>query len=113
MTLPNGNTAYVDIRKLADYCLNSGHEVGRHKARVFLAALGWTTADAETLQAALLEAARVSEAVFKGEDVHGLRYEVNFTVKGDNGPVPVVSAWIIRHGETFPRLTSCRVARWR
>jgi hypothetical protein len=37
--LPNGARAILDIRKLADYCLNPAHLRGRHKARVFRQAL--------------------------------------------------------------------------
>ena len=39
MLLPNAEKAVVDISKLRDYCLNPNHEVGKHKARVFSAAL--------------------------------------------------------------------------
>ncbi len=49
MRLPNAERAVVDIAKLRDYCLNFEHPRGRHKARVFAAALGLTTADAEML----------------------------------------------------------------
>ena len=49
MKLPNGDRAIVDIAKLRDYCLNAGHPRGRHKARVFVAALGLTVADADGL----------------------------------------------------------------
>ena len=35
MKLPNVARASVDIAKLRDYCLNSSHPEGRHKARVF------------------------------------------------------------------------------
>jgi hypothetical protein len=38
--LPNGGQAVLDIRKIEDYCLNPGHPLGRHKARVFHEALG-------------------------------------------------------------------------
>ncbi len=39
MRLPNPELAVVDIVKLTDYCLNPKHEDGKHKARVFAAAL--------------------------------------------------------------------------
>lgn len=110
MPLPNADRAVVDIRKLREYALNPDHEVGRHKARVFASALGWTADDAELLREHLLHAARVSDPTFKGEDVHGRRFEVIFTIDGPYGPVKMVSGWIIRPGEEFARLTSCRVA---
>lgn len=40
MRLPNPERAVVEIAKLTDYCLNPMHEDGKHKARVFAAALG-------------------------------------------------------------------------
>jgi len=62
MRLPNGEHAIVDIRKLRDYCLNPDNTRGRHKARVFAAALGITAAEASQLRAKLLEIARTGEA---------------------------------------------------
>ena len=53
MKLPNTEQAFVDIVKLRDYCLNPDHPRGKHKARVFLSALGLTTANAAILQKAL------------------------------------------------------------
>ncbi len=40
MKLPNGERAVVDVAKLTQYCLNPQHVDGKHKARVFAAALG-------------------------------------------------------------------------
>jgi hypothetical protein len=40
MSLPNGERAIVDERKLREYCLSAVHPRGRHKARVFASVLG-------------------------------------------------------------------------
>jgi hypothetical protein len=56
MILPNAERAVVDIRKLRDYCLNPLHEEGKHKARLFMAALGMTDKDADGLRALLWQA---------------------------------------------------------
>lgn len=61
--LPNSQDAVVDVRKLRDYCLSPRHPRGRHKARVFVSALGLAADDAEELHAALLSAALSEEAV--------------------------------------------------
>ncbi|WP_200235400.1 DUF6883 domain-containing protein [Thiohalocapsa halophila] len=45
MKLPNANQAVVDLEKLRGYCLNPAHPRGRHKARVFAAALGITAGE--------------------------------------------------------------------
>ncbi len=56
MKLPNGENAFVDDRKLYDYCLNPDNPRGSNKARVFAAALGITAANAELLRDNLLDA---------------------------------------------------------
>ncbi|SRR5260370_31487888 len=109
MKLPNGEHAVVDIAKLRDYCLNPDHFRGRHKARVFAAALGVNADHAEELQAALLEAARNEEAKVADQDEFGQRFVVDFTMKGPVGEGRVRSSWIVKTGEDFPRLTSCYV----
>ena len=48
MRLPNAEDAVVDIVKIQDYCLNPDHSKGKHKARVFLKALGIDKNDAVT-----------------------------------------------------------------
>jgi hypothetical protein len=50
MRIPHAENATVDIRKLRDYCLNLEHPEGKHKARLFAAALGMTEADVEPLR---------------------------------------------------------------
>ncbi|HEX8663091.1 MAG TPA: hypothetical protein VF744_03565 [Beijerinckiaceae bacterium] len=67
--MPSGERAVVDLRKLEDYCLSPSHFRGRHKARVFLQALGLDRSGAFWLREALLEAARTSEAT-EAETTH-------------------------------------------
>ena len=109
MTLPNADRAYVPLEKLTGYSLNPVHRDGKHKARVFRAALGLTVEDAEWLRAQILTAVREARAVEKEATDHGRRYTVEFPVSTEIGAATVLTAWIIRHGETFPRLTSCYV----
>ena len=61
MKIPNADRAVVDIRKLRDYCLNPRHRMGKHKARMFAAALSMTADDAEALRDILLKAMREYE----------------------------------------------------
>ena len=37
------------------------------------------------------------------------RYVVRFPLTTRKGTATVLSAWIIRHGEDFPRLTTCYI----
>jgi hypothetical protein len=109
MILPNGDRAHVDFAKLRDYCLNPDHLRGRHKARVFAAALGITADQAEELRDALLAAALTEEAIATDQDQYGQRYVMDFTMSGPVGTARCRSSWIVRLGEDFPRLTSCFV----
>jgi hypothetical protein len=94
MKLPNGNRAIVPIEKLRDYCLNSKHRVGRHKAYVFRRVLGLTLVDAKELRQKLLAIASTGEATRGRQDVYGERYLVDFELTTP---------------EYFTRLTSCYV----
>ena len=110
MKLPNGDRAVVDIRKLQDYCLSRAHWRGRHKARVFQAALGLTVSDAELLENALLEAAKTADVAQPGEqDAYGRRFVLDFLMSRMRRQATLRSCWIIRTREDVPRLTSCYV----
>lgn len=109
MKLPNADKAVVDIEKLRNYCLNAHHPRGRHKARVFASSLKLSAADAEELQQALLQAAKTGDAVESLKDGYGTRYTLDFYLSSEGCQRKVRSAWIIRQGEDFARLTSCYV----
>lgn len=107
MFVPNAENAVVDISKLRDYCLNPNREVGKHKARVFAAALNLTERDARVLQIALLEAVKTNEAELGKLDEHGQRYMVNFDFERNGKRAAIRSAWIINTGSPIPRLITC------
>ena len=107
--MPNGDLAVVEISKLRDYCLDPSHPRGRHKARVFLSALGVGRADANVLRDALLAAARIQPAVSTGIDEYGQRYALDFVFTHGEQTARIRSSWIVRRGETHPRLTTCFV----
>ena len=112
MKLPNGANAVVDIEKLRDYCLSSQHPEGRHKARVFLSALGMTSGDAGKLREVFLSAAAANNEIsMTGDDKYGCRYTLDVVVTWGSRETLVRSAWIIKTGEEFPRLVSCYVLR--
>lgn len=112
MKLPNGANAVVDIVKLRDYCLSSQHPEGRHKARVFLSALGMSSTDANQLREMLLSAASINNEVSMTDaDKYGCRYSLDVLVSWGSREAVVRSAWIIKTGEDFPRLASCYVLR--
>ena len=89
--------------------MNPDSPRGRHKARVFAAALGLTAADAPKLRAALLEVARTGDARRGERDVYGQRYTMDFVMVTATGRAAVHSAWIVLRGKREPRLTTCYV----
>ena len=107
--LPNGDRAIVDIRKLADYCLNPSHPRGRHKARVFRQAGGLQQDDAAWLRDALLEAAPAGEAVAVATDPWGTHWRLDVTIRRHRKSAVVRTIWIVRTGEDLPRLVTCWV----
>jgi hypothetical protein len=84
MKLPGGEEAIVEIEKLRDYCLSPVHRRGRHKVRVFLAALGMTDADVEELRAGLMAAAEKVDADDGTSDEYGHRYTIDFELNSAN-----------------------------
>ena len=105
--LPNGERADLGS-KLGDYCLNPLHRHGQHKARVFQSVLGISLANAEVLRDALRKAASTAEdAVHHGNNGFGEVYELRFPLATGQGSATILSAWVIRDGEDYPRLTTC------
>jgi len=109
MRLPNAETAIVEIEKLRDYCLSSGHPRGRHKARVFDSMLGITAAHAEQLRAALIDAALREEASVGASDQYGTRYILDFELRRDGRAAEIRSCWIVLIGEDAPRFVRCYI----
>ncbi|MEQ1606933.1 MAG: DUF6883 domain-containing protein [Pyrinomonadaceae bacterium] len=89
--------------------LDSKNEVGRHKARVFSAALGLKKADSKHLRSALLDAVIRSDARLGLLDRHGQRYQVDFVLEFRGRSAKVRSVWIIDIGSEIPRLITCYV----
>lgn len=107
MKLPNGQRADLGT-KLEDYSLNPLHRQGQHKARVFESAVGITPASREILSQALLaQAANSNEFAAMGDNGFGETYVLRFPLTTERGSATVLCAWIIRHNEDFPRLTTC------
>ena len=109
MKLPGGDKAIVDDQKLVGYCLDPEHPRGKHKARVFAQALGFTAANASELREHLLAAAATEDATPTGSDKYGERFVIESEARGPKGSAVIRSSWILRTGEDSPRLTSCYV----
>ena len=113
MKLPNVNSAFIDRNKLWNYSLNSQHDRGKHKARLFAAILdlGRNKNDVEILQTLILEAVQNHEAIPSQSDQYGKRYIVDFLTIRSQNTANIRTTWIIRPDEDFPRLVSCYILR--
>jgi hypothetical protein len=109
LKLPNAERAVVDIAKLRDYSLSSKHKEGKHKARVFAAALGLSMEDADWLRGQLVAAAREHHCQLGRQTLHGQRYLVDFVVSFRGQTAKLRSVWNMRPSEDFPRLVTCYV----
>jgi hypothetical protein len=107
--LPNSEQAILDIRKIEDYCLNSEHPRGRHKARLFRETIGLGRSDSSWLRLTLLDAVRTAEAVQLGVDRFGARWRVDVVVSRQGKSVMVRTIWMVRTGEDLPRFVTCWV----
>lgn len=111
MRLPNAERAILEVAKLRDYCLNPDHPKGKHKARVFLSALGIDKSDAEQLRQIILKSVLTADAIEEEPTAFGRRFVVDFQLSWTRELVTrsviVRTTWIIRAEEDFPRLTTC------
>lgn len=107
MLLPNADKALISLEKLMDYCLSLNHPTGKNKAKVFYSILGISHTNAQELRDIILNEIVVNECVEKDEDAFGKRYEVLFRLRKNNREAKICTAWMIRTGEDFPRLTTC------
>ena len=109
MILPNSSNAYIDDRKLIDYCLSENHPIGKHKARVFISALGFTLENFQGLKESILIEIQNNEAIITNINQYGTFYVVDISVENPPKKALVRTSWIVKNHEDFPRLTSCYV----
>ena len=103
MKLPNGDRADLGT-KIEDYVLNPAHWEGRHKARVLESVLGITLINRAVLRDAILSAASSSDdAEVLGDNGPGHVYVLRFPLVTLRGSANILTAWIVRHEEDFPR----------
>jgi hypothetical protein len=109
MLLPNATNAFIDDRKLIDYCLSESHPIGKHKARVFMSALGFSLENFQDLKASILNEILNNEATQTEINQYGALYVVDVAIENPPKEAIVRTSWIVKTGEDFPRLTSCYV----
>jgi len=109
MILPNTDNAFIDDKKLIDYCLSESHPVGKHKARVFISVLGFSVENYQDLKNAILINIQNNEATMTEINQYGALYDVDVSVENPPKSALVRTSWIVKTDENFPRLTSCYV----
>lgn len=86
--------------KLTQYALNPEHPAGKHKAKVFESALGYTLDNYQDLIDNVYKNIDESKFVPKGNHGHGMRYEQILELAGPNGnKAKVLTAWIETDGK--------------
>ena len=81
MLLPNVENAYIDDRKLIDYCFSETHPIGKHKARVFMSALDFSLENFQDLKASILIEIFEKEAIITEINQYGTLYVVDVFVE--------------------------------
>jgi hypothetical protein len=99
----------TDGRANPETGLLAEHKEGKHKARVFAAALELEADDAEWLREELLEIAKSEDCQLGRKNDYGQRYLIEFELSHGRKTARVRRIWIIRTGENFPRLVTCYV----
>lgn len=63
------------------------------------------------LRSESLKVALVTEVEMGESDMYGQRYTLNFVMETAAGRARVRSGWIVRHGESVPRLAKCYIPK--
>ncbi len=107
--LPNYQLAEIPDEKIYGYCLNSLHERGKHKARIFRQVLGISAKDGEILKSEIISNLQISEVRNIRENIHGTIYTVPLKICIFEREAEIITAWIILHNNNVPKLITCYV----
>ena len=106
MKIPQAEQAIIERKKIRDYLLSQTHPVGRFKATWFLQ-LGYEQQQWQQLELDLREQHLPFEAKEMVPNQFGTKYQIRGSIVTPNGnTVELISIWIIRTGESVPRLVT-------
>jgi len=106
LQIPNADRAVIDPAKLRDYLLSRTHPVGRFKAAFFLS-LGYSAENWARFETDLRSQHLPENAMTDESTRYGQKYLIRATLIGPNGSTAaVVSVWVVRSGEDFPRFVT-------
>ena len=103
MRIPNAEHALIAEEKIIQYLLNPEHPDGASKARV-LARAGFHADYPHELEKALREQHLTLDAEHGKPSPFGVKYDISGGLIGPSGLVLVKSIWMIKFGESIPRL---------
>jgi outer membrane receptor for Fe3+-dicitrate len=106
LRIPNAERAIIEAAKLHAYLLSRDHPIGRFKAAFFLA-LGYSAENWRQLEADLRSQHLSQGATAEEQTPYGRKYTIRATLVGPSGgSAEVVSVWVLRTGEEFPRFVT-------
>ena len=95
----------IDLRKLTEYALNPENPIGRHKARVFEAMLGYTQDNYQALLEQIEAQALDADAVVQHVDAYGQHVYADLEIVGVAGQrASVRTGWLVAPGSDEARL---------
>jgi len=103
--LPNADKAVIPLEKFTEYVLHPVKSNG--KAYVFKRVLGYDLSNAGRLIENIRRNLTNFEAIPKGDNGYGLKYEIIMELLGESGRTAyVLTSWIVEHNNGETRLTS-------
>jgi len=103
MVIPGAEHAIISREKTVQYLLNLDHPEGGSKATV-LALAGFSRERPEKLERALRTQHLSMDARRGKPSPYGEKHEIVGPLVGPRGRVMVRSVWMVRYGESAPRL---------
>ena len=99
---------YIPKEKFTEYLLSPTHSVGKHKAKVFKASLGYTIDNWEDLLDNILDNFDETKLVETERIKAGIKYNCIMNLTGPNGNTcPVKTTWILRpETDTYQLVTA-------
>ena len=110
--LPNAENAVIPAEKFVEYAL---HPIkGKGKAYAFEKALGYCLYNVAKLIDNIRKNIKNFEAISRGDNGFGMKYEIMMKLTGENGKVAnVITSWIVEYNSGETRLTSAYVTNRR
>ncbi|WP_317423178.1 DUF6883 domain-containing protein [uncultured Acidaminococcus sp.] len=93
--------------KLVNYCLNKNHPDGGPKAVAFEKYLGYTQSDSKKLENLIRNNLGKAKYYDRGNNGYGNQYSAVFKTSSlDGKEISLITGWIIKKGEKYPKMTT-------